>query len=221
MTKQDKKRVNSIITVSRFDNKLTFAFAGVGQFTFDPDKVSTENRARAMIHGFEQRIRDAAALSVDRDTGKSASAEAKFDAAKRIVDHLMSGATDWNLKPAAPQGVDAGLTILAMIRAFTKTIDGVRMILGKEWHADLDPVAEVESTIAATMAKRGIDRTAALKLWAASKQVAQAILDIKRERLNGQEDSDDLLAEMMGDDSGGEDDETDEDSDEGDEDAPM
>ena len=167
MSKIDKKRANSIITVSRFGNKLTFAFAGVGQFVFDPDKVSAENRARAMIHGFEQRIRDAAALSVDRDTGRSATAQEKHDAARRIADHLMSGSTDWNLRAAASPGVDAGLTIQAMMRALGKDLDAV------------------EALIAATCTKRGVERAGALKIWADAKQVAQAILDIKRERAAG------------------------------------
>lgn len=179
MSKSDKKRANSIITVSRFDNKLTFAFAGVGQFVFDPDKVSAENRARAMIHGFEQRIRDAAALSVDRDTGRSATAQEKHDAAKRIAEHLMSGATEWNLRPAASPGVDAGLTLQAIMRALGKTLD------------------EAEALIAATQTKRGVERAGALKIWADAKQVAQAILDIKRERAAGGADAADLEAEMM------------------------
>lgn len=204
MSKSDKKRVNSIITVTRWDNKLKFAFTGVGDFTFDPDKVSAENRARAMIHGFEQRVRDAAALSVDRDTGKSASPTAKFEAAKRIADHLMSGATEWNLKPAATGGLDAGLVIMAIMRVFKKTLD------------------EAETVIATTMSKKGIERTAALKLWANSKQVAAAMLEIKTERLNTTEDADDLLDEIMGeesdlDDEGGEGEEEEESDDE----APM
>ena len=181
MSKIDKKRANSIITVSRFDNKLTFAFAGVGQFVFDPDKVSAENRARAMMHGFEQRIRDAAALSVDRDTGRSATAQEKHDAARRIADHLMSGSTDWNLRAAASPGVDAGLTIQAMMRALGKDLDAV------------------EALIAATCTKRGVERAGALKIWADAKQVAQAILDIKRERAAGGADASDLEAEMMAD----------------------
>ena len=183
MAKSDKKRVNSIITVTRWDNKLKFAFTGVGDFTFDPDKVSAENRARAMVHGFEQRVRDAAALSVDRDTGKSASPTAKFDAAKRIADHLMSGATEWNLKPAATGGLDAGLVIMAIMRVFRKSLD------------------EAETVIATTMSKKGIERTAALKLWANSKQVAAAMLEIKTERLATTEDADDLLDEIMGEES--------------------
>ena len=183
MSKSDKKRANSIITVTRWDNKLKFAFTGVGEFTFDPDKVSAENRARAMVHGFEQRVRDAAALSADRDTGKSASPTAKFDAAKRIADHLMSGATEWNLKPAATGGLDAGLVIMAIMRVFKKTLD------------------EAETVVTTTMSKKGIERTAALKLWANSKQVAAAMLEIKTERLNTTEDADDLLDEIMGEES--------------------
>jgi hypothetical protein len=203
MSKTDKKRVNSIITVTRFDNKLTFAFAGVGQFVFDPDTCSAENRARAMIHGFEQRIRDAAALSVDRDTGKSATAQAKFEAAKRISDHLTSGATEWNLKAAASTGVDAGLTLLAIMRVYGKTLD------------------EAEAIIASTMVKRELDRTAALKLWASSDKVAKAILDIKRERLDATTDSDDLLDEIESADvdGGGEDEE--QTDDESDDEAPL
>lgn len=202
MSKSDKKRANSIITVSRFDNKLTFAFAGVGQFVFDPDKVSAENRARAMIHGFEQRIRDAAALSVDRDTGRSATAQEKHDAAKRIAEHLMSGSTDWNLRPAATGGVDAGLTLQAIMRALGKTLE------------------EAEALIAATCAKRGVERAGALKIWAEAKQVAQAILDIKRERAAGGADAADLEAEMM---AGGDDESDDEtpDEEDGDEEALM
>ena len=204
MSKTDKKRVNSIITVSRFDNKLTFAFAGVGQFVFDPDKVSAENRARAMMHGFEQRIRDAAALSVDRETGKSATAQAKHDAALRIAEHLMSGSTEWAIRVAVSAGPDAGLTLQAMMRALGKSLD------------------DVEAVIAATMTKREIDRAAALKLWANSKQVAQAILDIKRERADAGADAEDLLGEIMGGEGDDEsDDETDDQDGDGDEEAPF
>lgn len=195
MSKSDKKRVNSIITVSRFDNRLTFAFTGAGEFVFDPDKVSAENRARAMMHGFEQRIRDAAALSVDRDTGKSATPQEKYEAARRIADHLMSGATEWNIK-AAPTRIDTGLILQAMMRA-----------LGRDLEA-------CEALLATTVAKRDVDRDGAAKIWAESKQVARAILEIRAERLARDTDVDDLLAEMD-EEAGGEgdeeeDDETDE-----------
>ena len=192
MSKTDKKRANSVITVTRFDNKLTFAFTGVGQFVFDPDRCSAENRARAMIHGFEQRIRDAAALSVDRDTGKSATAQEKFDAAKRISDHLTSGATEWNLKAAASSGVDAGLVVQAIMRVYGKTLD------------------EANGFIERTATKRGVDRAAALKEWAATDKIGAMMLAIKAERLTFTKDADALAAEMESSDE----DETDEEDDE-------
>lgn len=202
MSKTDKKRVNSIITVSRFDNKLTFAFAGVGQFVFDPDRVSAENRARAMMHGFEQRIRDAAALSVDRDTGRSATAQEKHDAARRIADHLMSGSTDWNLRAAASPGVDAGLTILALMRVRGLDIDGANALV--------DKIASA----------KGLDRKAVLANMATKNaEIIRATADIKAERAaQSGIDAVDMLAEMeAGGDGDGEGDETDSDEPEDDE----
>ena len=202
MSKSDKKRANSIITVSRFDNKLTFAFLGVGQFVFDPDRVSAENRARAMMHGFEQRIRDAAALSVDRDTGRSATAQEKHDAALRIADHLMSGSTDWNLRAAASPGVDAGLTILALMRVRGLDIDGANALVGKIASA------------------KGLDRKAVLANMATKNaEIIRATADIKAERAaQSGIDAVDMLAEMeAGGDGDGEDDETDSDEPEDDE----
>lgn len=211
MTKQDKKRANSIITVTRFDGKLQFTVHGVGTLTLDPNAASAENRSRMMYHGGEQRVRDAAALSVNRDTGKPATPQEKFEAMKRIVDHLNNPAnTEWNLKPAAQPGVDAGLVIMAIMRVYK---DSLAAKFG--WVAGQDPVEAVEKMLANTMAKRGLDRAGALKLWASTDKVAAAILDIKRERLNSTINSDDLLDEIE---SADEDEEGD---DEGDEEAPF
>lgn len=201
MSKTDKKRANSIISKRVWQGNREYTVHGVGTLIVYPDKMSAECRAYAMGHGIDQRVCDAAALSRDTSTGKSATPQEKFEAMRRIVDHLNSGSTDWAIRVAASAGPDAGLTLLAMMRALGKTLD------------------EVEAVIAATMAKREVDRAAALKLWANSKQVAQAILDIKRERADAGADAEDLLGEIMGDE--GEGDETDDSGDEGDEEAPF
>ena len=60
---QTKAKANSTITHSMQDGKIEFRVLNAGSFSFDPDKVSAENRARAMIHGFVQRISDGGALS--------------------------------------------------------------------------------------------------------------------------------------------------------------
>lgn len=188
MSKKETKRANSIISVQRMDGKLHFTVHGIGVLTLDPEKVSQENRSRAMFHGFEQRVRDAGALSVDRDTGKSATPQEKFDAMSKVAEHLNSGAAEWTMKPAASPGVDAGLVLLAIMRVYGKTLEAA------------------ETVIAASMAKRGLDRTGALKLWAASDKVAAMMLVIKTERLTSTIDSDDLLDEMEDDEPEGEDD---------------
>lgn len=197
MSKTDKKRANSIISKRVWQGNREYTVHGVGTLVVYPDKMSAECRAYAMGHGIDQRVCDAAALSRDTSTGKSATPQEKFEAMRRIVDHLNSGSTDWAIRVAASSGPDAGLTLQAMMRALGKSLDGV------------------EALIAATMTKRGVERGEALKIWANAKQVAQAILDIKRERAEGGADAADLEAEMMGD--GGDDDS----DDAGDEEAPF
>jgi len=174
-----KVKSNSTITCVQMDGKLDFTVLGAGKFTFDPDRVSAVNRARAMIHGFRQRISDGGALSRNPDTGKPASPADKLARMMRISDHLMSGSDVWELSAGSP-GMDAGLVIQAIMRVTSKTLE------------------QVETLIEATMTKRECDRTAAVKIWADSKQVAAMILTIKSERLaaGSKDDVEDLLADI-------------------------
>lgn len=204
MSKTDKKRANSIISKRVWQGNREYTVHGVGTLIVYPDKMSAECRAYAMGHGIDQRVCDAAALSRDTSTGKSATPQEKFEAMRRIVDHLNSGSTDWAIRVAASAGPDAGLTLLAMMRALGKTLD------------------DVEALVAATMKKRGVERGDALKIWMDAEQVAQAALDIKRERLTAKKNAVDLVAEMMGGGEGDEsDDETDDQDGDGDEEAPF
>ena len=186
---QTKPKANSVITHTIFDRKVKFTVLGAGEFTFDPDKVSAENRSRAMYHGFIQRISDGGALSRNPDTGKPATAADKLARMQRIADHLESGSTEWKLVSAAPtkKGFDAGLVVEAMIRAL----------------AGCGSPEDVDRMVAQTIAKgRADDREGALKLWASTRQVSEAIVLIESERAARAAvlDSDDLMAELMGDD---------------------
>ena len=174
-----KIKSNSTINCVQMDGKLEFTVLGAGKFTFDPDKVSAVNRARAMIHGFRQRISDGGAVSRNPETGKPATPADKLAKMQRISDHLMSGSDVWELTASAT-GSDAGLILLALMRVTSKTLE------------------QVETLIEATMAKRELERTAALKLWADSKQVAAMILTIKSDRLaaGSKDDVEDLLGEI-------------------------
>jgi hypothetical protein len=193
---QSKPKANSTITHRVFDRKVIFTVLGAGEFTFDPDKVSAENRSRAMYHGFIQRISDGGALSRNTETGKPATPEDKMARMKRIAEHLESGATEWALRAAPPvkKGFDAGLVIEAMIRAL----------------AGCGTPEEAEAMLTRTVAKgKAADREGALKLWASSRQVSETMVLIEAERAarNSTLDSDDLLEEILSDDESAEDDE--------------
>jgi hypothetical protein len=184
-----KARAGSIIQVTRMDGKLIFDVKGAGNLTLDPDKVSAENRSRAMYHGFEQRVRDAGALLRDTDNGKSATPADKLAAMARIVEHLMSGATEWAIKAAAGGGTDHGLTILALMRV-------------KAWDID-QASAQIEKIALA----KGLERKDVLANLAKNPEIIRAVGDIKAERAaKSAVDASDLLDEM-GDDA--EDDEED------------
>lgn len=187
---KEKVKSNSVTTVTYLDGKLVFGFAGQPSFTFDPDKVSAQNRARAMMHGFEQRIRDGGALGRDKETGASATPEEKREAMLRIAEHLMSGSDEWALKVAAPKKDDPGLLLAAIMRGLSKTAN------------------EVEALLAATEAKRGVDRAGALKVWQDTKQVQAAKAAIIAERAAAKaatsQDADDMLADILGEGEGDE-----------------
>ena len=202
---QTKAKANSTITHSMQDGKIEFRVLNAGSFTFDPDKVSAENRARAMIHGFVQRISDGGALSRNPETGLPATPADKMARMQRIADHLMSGATEWALRVAASQGVDAGLTLMGIMRAL-----GI----------DLETA---EARLAKMAAKLGVDRAACIKRLGEAPDVIKAIGEIKAERAAAgtKVNASDLLAEMDDDEEGGDEDSGDEDSDdEEDEDTP-
>lgn len=177
-----KVRANAVVTMVKLDNKLIFTVKGVTEkLEFDIDKASAENRARAMVHGFKQRISDGAALSADTETGKAASPEAKFARMKSLVDHYMSGSTEWAIRVAAPQGFDAGFIVRAIIHA---AINGAKT-----------PV-DVEALVALTIKTgKATDRDAALKFWAGTDKVVKAIAELKASA--APKGADDVLAEML------------------------
>src|SRR3954469_698378 len=69
--KEMKQRSNSAYSFAIKDGKLIWSYDGIGSLSFDPTKASATNRARAIVHGFKQRIIDAAAKDTDKATGKT------------------------------------------------------------------------------------------------------------------------------------------------------
>lgn len=92
--KQERKSIISA-TWNQQAGEIAFGVAGVGQIVLDLNKALATSE-QAMYHGYEQKVRDAAAIPRDTKTGASASPQEKFDAMQAVVDSLHAGV--WNVK---------------------------------------------------------------------------------------------------------------------------
>ena len=91
---------------------------GVGSFTFHADRAAQSNRAYATMHGFKQRIGDAAALGTfDEETGLKITDAQRFNAMKALADYYESGATTWSVRGPSVSKDDISLLIEALVRA--------------------------------------------------------------------------------------------------------
>lgn len=94
---------------------ITFTVPGVAQaLVLDLSKVSEACRTYAAFHGFGQRIGDAAAMERAAHGGKTAPAQAKWDAMSALVEHYNSGAEGWSPKAADRIGSDELLLARAL-----------------------------------------------------------------------------------------------------------
>lgn len=189
-----KRRANSVYAFAVQDGKLTFDFGAIGKLSFDPEKASAENRSRAMKHGFKQRIIDAAALSAGAD-GKVDPAD-KFAEMARVIEHLESGSTDWNLKAAAPQA--GSYVTKALVRL--ATYGGADTSTPELANAYVKALAD---STRPEIVKFGFGgQVGKVRTWleANSAKIRSAVEAIKAEELAKIEtvDADDLLGELEG-----------------------
>lgn len=92
--KQERKSIISA-TWDKASGSITFGVAGIGTMVLDLNKALATSE-QAMYHGYEQKVRDAAAIPRDTKTGASATPQEKFDAMQAVVDSLHAGV--WNVK---------------------------------------------------------------------------------------------------------------------------
>lgn len=113
------KRANWTIAHKIEGTKIHWTVKGAGTLTLDTAAISEANRTRAMLHGMVQRISDAAAISRDSETGKSASPQEKYDSMASLVDHYLTGTDEWSLKRESTAGRQSttGLSGVSLLRA--------------------------------------------------------------------------------------------------------
>ena len=97
---KEKVKSNAVVTATWNDDstKLTLVVKDAGEIVFDTE-MAVHLMSRAACHGFEQRLRDRAAMSADTKTGLSATPQDKFDRIKALVDHYHAGG-EWEMRGA-------------------------------------------------------------------------------------------------------------------------
>lgn len=95
---------------------IKFVFEGdVPALTFDTTKAAPSMVAHATMHGWEQRLRDNAAIARKQKDGSiiTVTEAMRRDAVKELADHYESGAETWNIGSRARATVQ-NPTILAI-----------------------------------------------------------------------------------------------------------
>lgn len=167
-----KKQRDIRAEVHRIDGTahgLSLTFSNGKKLTVYASEVSSSILNEALWHGMKQKLVDAAAISRNPDTGRSATIEDKFSAVHDVYQRLLSGL--WN-EPREGGG-GGSLLFKALCRVFDKkTPEAIRT-----W---LDGKTDAEK--------------AALRK---NPKVAQAILDIQAEAAGASDiDTDAMLDEL-------------------------
>lgn len=184
---QTKPKSNSIIT-SVYDeerNVIKFTVLGQGDVELDLNKVAESNMRRAAIHGWNQRIPDAAAIGRADAEGEiipeTERTRMKFERMNDLCRHYESGTEEWNRKGTGGGGGGKSLTIEAMAE-----------VRGIEY----DEAAALAQRHADTMYKGDLKK--ALAFFRTGAKIAEAMRQIKLARMAAPAvNPDDVLAEMQ------------------------
>lgn len=168
MTTETTKRTPAI-TAAIDEMVLTFTGDNGRVLTVDARTLSTSILDAAIMHGLKQKIGDAAAISRNPETGRSATTDDKFDAMSEVLNRLLAGS--WNKPRESGDGAGAGgLLFKALCRVKAdKTPAEVKAYLegrSKEEQAALRKVPVIAAAIDAIRAESakaaGIDGEALL-----------------------------------------------------------
>ena len=158
---QTKAKSNSVITHEVTDHVITFNVLGVGALTLNTSRVHPEVMERAAIHGLIQRISDKAALGFDKDLGRYATAQEKYDAMSGLVAHYMSGSAEWSMRESGGEPKESGLTYRALAQV-------------KGWD-----IEKAKASVAERASEKGIEVKAVLADMRKLPAIITAIADIK------------------------------------------
>ena len=140
------------VTVGEYQESMTLAFANGETIRVNRADLSEEILRHAVMHGLKQKLVDAAAISRNPDTGRSATVGDKYAAVREVYDRLLAG--NWNTGRGEGSGAGAGaggLLFRALCRLYSrKTPEQIRTFLagkGKDERAALRKNLRVSAII--------------------------------------------------------------------------
>lgn len=168
MTTTANNKRTPAITAEINETHLVFKGDNGRELRVSATDLSDDVRVQALMHGLKQKIGDAAAISRNPDTGRSATTDDKFDAMSEVLNRLLAG--QWNKTREGADGGAGGLLFKALCKVKAdKTPAEVRAYLEgrtKEEQAALRKVpaiaAAIEEIKAANAKDGGIDGEALL-----------------------------------------------------------
>lgn len=160
------------IQAAIIDTTLELTFSNGNVIRLNANDMAPEMNDKAMMHGYKQKLVDAAAIARNPDTGATASIVDKYNAVLEVYNRLTAEEPEWNKNRGDGTGSgSAGLLFRALCRLYpTKTPEAIREYLdGKDK-----------------------SQQAALR---ANPKIARIIDEIRAEKSGGV-DSDELLNEL-------------------------
>ena len=128
-TNDNTKTITADINMANVNNpSLTLSFANGEQLVINASDISVTIAQHAMMHGLKQKLVDAAAISRNSDTGRSATVTDKYNAVREVYDRLLAG--QWNKGREAGSGSSGGLLYRALCLMYTaKSPDQIKAFL--------------------------------------------------------------------------------------------
>jgi hypothetical protein len=128
MTNETTKAIES--TINGETLRLVFGGNENEAITITRSMLTNDIIIQATMHGLKQKLVDAAAISRNPDTGRSATIADKFNAVMEVYDRLCAG--QWNKVRDGAGAVSGGLLFRALCIAYpAKAPEVLREYLGK------------------------------------------------------------------------------------------
>lgn len=115
MTTNETKRESAIKSAINEAGALVLTFGNGRIIQVHPASLAPDIQRMATLHGLKQKLVDAAAISRNPDTGKSATVADKYDAVYSVYERITSDTPSWN-ETREGGGNVGGLLLRALIR---------------------------------------------------------------------------------------------------------